>query len=105
MIRIEGPVAPDDMISLTVIEAPGMPPHFHGTGGTKIREELENELKQIESTLGVFFRVTRIEWESATSIAIPETSEEATGIQWNNLRIARDEVDPPQEPAMEYFNV
>jgi hypothetical protein len=52
LIRIEGPVAPDDMISMAVIQDPGMPPHFHGTGGVKIREGLENELKQFESTLG-----------------------------------------------------
>src|SRR5580698_586184 len=95
-IRIEGPISPDDIISMTVVQAPGMPPHFHGTGGVKIREDLENELKQIESTLGVFFRITRIRWEHATSIVIPETPEEAALIQWNNLRVMREEVERPR---------
>ena len=49
LIRVEGR---DDMISMTVIVEPGKPPHFHGTGGVKIRDELEKELKEIESTLG-----------------------------------------------------
>jgi hypothetical protein len=105
LIRIEGPVAPDDMISMAVTHDPGMPPHFHGTGGVKIREDLENELKQIESTLGVFFRITRIKWEHATSIVIPETPQEAAQIQWNNLRMMREEAERPKEPTVEDFNV
>ena len=105
LIRIEGRVSPDDMISMTVIQDPGLPPHFHGTGGVKIREDLENELKQLESTLGVFFGITRIRWEHATSIAIPETPEEAASIQWNNLKVMRVHRDErPKEPTVEDFS-
>lgn len=105
LIRIEGPVSPDDVICMTVVQNPGMPTHFHGTGGVKIRQDLENELKQIESTLGLFFGITRIRWEHATSIAIPETPEEEAAIQWNNLRIMREEVERPREPTAEDFSV
>jgi hypothetical protein len=93
------------MISIKVLQQPGMPPHFHGTGGTKIREELVEELKQIESTLGVFFRITRIRWENAASIAIPENPEEETQIQWNNLKIVREQEVVIKEPTIEDFNV
>jgi hypothetical protein len=83
-----------------------MPHNFHGSGGVIIREDLENELKQIESTLGVFFGITRIKWEHATLIAVPETPEEAAQIEWNNLRITREEVEErPKEPTIEDFNV
>lgn len=104
LIRIEGKVEPDDMISMLVVQEQARPPHFKGSGGVKIREELETELKQIESTLGVFFHINRIRWEHATSIAIPETLEEEAQTQWNNLRIRPDSVEPPvREPTVEDF--
>src|SRR5579872_2722335 len=104
LIRIEGKVAPDDMISMKVIQEAGKPLHFDGRGGEKIREELEDELQLLESTLGVFFHITRVRWEHATSIAIPETPEEEAQVQWNNLSVKPDGVEPPvREPTLEDF--
>ncbi|MBZ5678022.1 MAG: hypothetical protein LAP61_27575 [Acidobacteriia bacterium] len=104
-IRIEGAVAADDMIAKLVIQEPGKPLHFHSAGGNKIREELETELKLIESTLGVFFRIGRIRWEEAMSIAIPETPSEESQIQWNNLSVTREPDDPARAPTLEDLSV
>jgi hypothetical protein len=104
LIRIEGRVEPDDLISMEVIQEAGKPLHFKGRGGEKIREELENELQLLESTLGVFFHITRIRWEDAISIAIPETPEEAAQIQWNNFSVKRNSIEQPvREPTLEDF--
>src|ERR1039457_856782 len=103
LIRLEGPVSEDDMISMLVIQEPGRPPHFQGAGGEKIRRELEHGLQIIESTLGVFLRISRIRWEYATSIAIPETPEEQQQIQWNNLRVMPELEDTTRTPTMEDF--
>jgi len=103
MIRIEAPVEPDDMISMLVKHEPGQPPHFVGAGGLRIRQQLEEELKQIESTLGLFYRITRVRWEEATSIAVPETPEEEALIEWNNIRVNRPIEDTTRTPTAEDF--
>src|SRR5260370_11471660 len=94
LIRIEGPVQPEDMISMLVERLPNGITHFNGAGGLQIRHELEEELQLIESTLGLYCKLSRVRWEFATSIAIPESSEEESTIQWNNFRMS-----PPEPNA------
>ncbi len=69
MIRIEGKVAEDDMIKMVIEKPPNGMTHFSSSGGIKIREELEEELKLVESTLGLFCKLSRVRWEYASSLA------------------------------------
>src|ERR1039457_812856 len=65
VIRIEGKVAPDDMMTMLVQNLPNGMTHFNGAGGIKVREELKEELKLVESTLGLFCKLSRVRWEYA----------------------------------------
>lgn len=87
VIRIEGRVADDDKMSMLVRRTPDGLVHFEGQGGEKIRKELQADLQMIESTLGLYCKLSRVRWEYAESIAIPETPEEEHQIQWNNLKV------------------
>ena len=98
VIRIEGKVAEDDLITMKVEKLPNGMTHFNASGGTKIRGELEEQLKLIESTLGLFCKLSRVRWEYATSTAIPETPEEEQQIQWNSLRL--DEAEENTEVSL-----
>jgi hypothetical protein len=104
VIRIEGPVQPNDMISMLVEQLPNSMVHFNSAGGIQIRQELEEELKLIESTLGVYCKVSRVRWESAASIAIPETPEEEKTIQWNNFKWSPPEPDDTVDISLEDFD-
>jgi hypothetical protein len=92
-IRIEGKVPDEDPIAMSVVQEPGKPTAFKSSGGGDIRRELQSELQLIESTLGLYCKLTRIRWEEATAIIIPESREEEQRIQWNNLRITRESPD------------
>lgn len=100
-IRLEGPVKADDAISMRVTPHPGRGPDFSSSGGLIIRAELQRELQLIESTLGVFCRISRIRWESATFIVIPETPEEEFQVQWNHLRVTRQHQDTTRSLSFE----
>ena len=104
VLQIEGPVQPNDMISMLVEQLPNGMVHFNSAGGIQIRQELEEELKLIESTLGVYCKVSRVRWESAASIAIPETPEEEKTIQWNNLKWSPPEPDDTVDISLEDFD-
>src|ERR1039458_7959207 len=67
-IRIEAKVASDDRVRNLVIQEVGKPLHLFGSGGIKIRHELEQDLQAIESALAFYFNVSRIRWEAAVSI-------------------------------------
>lgn len=92
-IRIEGKVDECDMIAMTVENTPAGVPHFNLSGGFQIQRTLVEELKVVESTLGLFCKLSRIRWEYATFIAIPETPEEERTVQWNRLRVTEPDED------------
>lgn len=103
VIRIEGKVAEDDMIKMVVEKLPNGMTHFNSTGGAKIRRELEEELKLVESTLGLFCKLSRVRWEYASSTAIPETPAERQQIQWNSLKWGEEDEDTEVSVPMEQF--
>jgi hypothetical protein len=103
VIRIEGKVAERDMIKMVVEKLPNGMTHFNSSGGIKIREELEEELKLVESTLGLFCKLSRVRWEYASSTAIPETPDEQQDIQWNSLKWGESEENTEVSLPMEDF--
>src|ERR1017187_5410323 len=103
VIRIEGKVAEHDIIKMVVEKLPNGMTHFNSSGGIKIREELEEELKLVESTLGLFCKLSRVRWEYASSTAIPETPDEQQDIQWNSLKWGESEENTEVSLPIEDF--
>lgn len=102
-IRIEGRAEQDDIPANTVeIAANGMM-HFTASGGLRIHTELEGELQLVESTLGLFCKLSRVRWEHATTILIPETEEEERLIKFNNLSMSRTPPDDSCDPGLADF--
>jgi hypothetical protein len=102
-IRVEGPVEEQDMISNVVEQLPNGMLHFSGAGGVEAHRQLETELQLIESTLGLYFKLTRVRWEFAEAIAIPETEAENAAVQFNNFKISHVPPNAMREPTLADF--
>jgi hypothetical protein len=94
-VRIEARVEPEDRVKRVIINEPGKPPHLASTGGTRVYRKLVEDLQSIESSLALYLNLSRVRWEEATTIVVPETPEEQADIQFNNFKMAATVPDEP----------
>jgi hypothetical protein len=102
-IRIEGPVAEDDKIIARIEELPNGMIALNETGGIHVHRELVADLQSLESVFAYYYNLTRIRWESATCIIIPETPEEEAQIEFNNSKYTHEPPDPTMEIDLDNF--
>ena len=103
-IRIEGPVAEDDKITTRIEELPNGMTRLNETGGSHVHRELVADLQSLESVFAYYYNLSRIHWESATCIIIPETPEETAQVEFNNTKYSHQPPDPIMEIDLDNFS-
>lgn len=76
---------------------------FNGAGGKKIHQDLLADVQTIESTFAFYYNLTRVRWEAATYIVIPETDLEKANVEFNTVEVTPGWPDPTTDIGTDGF--